>query len=164
MAPPEPVLFRFEEHGQGFSHPALKIGFLHARGRRRRRFGPRLLDRIGHLSLHPGRRGAGPAGIGKNVHGGKPAAADKVQRALKLPLRFPRKAHNQVGGNAGAVEMRPQQLQRTGVAPGVVFPVHPPEGLVAAALERQMEVGAQIGQRRRPGAKLRGNGARLQGP
>ena len=52
-----------------------------------------LLHRGRHL-LHLCRRGTGADGIGENVHPGKPAPADKLQRLGKLLLRFAGKAHD----------------------------------------------------------------------
>ena len=45
---------------------------------------------------------------------------------------------------------------------GIVFPVHPFQGGVAARLEGQVKVWAQVGQDGGPAAELLGNSPRLQ--
>ena len=103
--------------------------------------GPAGLFPVGNLPGHPGGRGALPAGVGENVHLGKGAGLEKGQRLGKLPLRLPRKAHNQVRGEGGPVKMPAQQLHRLQVALGGVPPLHAGQGGVAAALQGQVKVG-----------------------
>ena len=71
---------------------------------RRRLAGPLFLHGLRHLT-HLGRRGAGPDGVGENVHLGKAAPADEVQRLGKFLLRLLRKPGDEVRGDSGVVKI-----------------------------------------------------------
>ena len=70
--------------------------------------GPLLLDGVEHLPGQLGRRGARPLGVGEDVHGGEGAPAYKVQGLVELLLRLAGEAHNEIGGDAGAVKVFPE--------------------------------------------------------
>ena len=108
MATPEALLLLLEEHGQGLPHPALQPGRPQLLRHRRRPAGPRLLFRLGHLAGQGGRRGAGTAGVGEDVHGGEGAPAYKVQGLVELLLRLAGEAHNEIGGDTGSIKVFPE--------------------------------------------------------
>ena len=162
MALPQPLLFLLKEDGEGGPHQGLQIGLLHLPGHCLGGLGPLLLDGVGNLPGHGGGRGAGAAGVGEDVHGGEGTAADEVQGLGELLLRLLGEAHNEVGGDGGAVKILVEPLHRLEITGGVVLAVHPLQGLVTPGLHGQVEVGAQVGQRHRPLAEVLGDGAGLQ--
>ena len=89
--------------------------------------------------------GAGAQGVGEDVHGGEAALLDKAQRLGKILLRLPGKAADQIGGDPAVGEGAPEKLHGRGKACGVVLPAHGRERPVTAALQGQVEVGAQVG-------------------
>ena len=59
---------------------------------------------------HCRRLGAGPDGVGKDMHGGKAAFLDKRQCLGKFLLRLAGKAGDEIGGDGHMVEILPQQF------------------------------------------------------
>ena len=121
-----------------------------------------VLDGVGQLVGHPVGHRAAPAGVGEDVHGGKIGCFDHSQGFRKLLLCLACKAADQVGGDGGPVKILTQQTAALQKSLRRVLSVHPFQGGIAARLEGQMEVGAEVGQGRRPTAEILGDGAGLQ--
>ena len=98
------VLGLFKEDGIHRSHTGREIVPVERLRHRRRLAGPLFLHGLRHLT-HLGRRGAGPDGVGENVHLGKAAPADEVQRLGKFLLRLLRKPGDEVRGDSGVVKI-----------------------------------------------------------
>ena len=98
------------------------------------------------------------------MHLGKAALADEGQGLAEFLLRLLREAGDQVRGNGGAVKPAVQQLHGFQIPGGIVLPVHPLQRGVAPALHGQVELGAQVGQGRRPAAEVLRHRPGLQAP
>ena len=96
------------------------------------------------------------------MHGGKCAPLDKVHCLPKFRLRLPRKAHDHIRSDGRVLEVVPQQGHALIKPLCVIFPVHPLQGGVTAALHGQVEVGTQVVQPGRPGTELSGDSPGLQ--
>ena len=123
--------------------------------------GTLLLHRPRHLG-HIRRLGARADGVGEHVHGREAALLQKRQGGGELLLRLLGEAADHVGGDGGVVKVPPQQVHGLPEPGGVVPAVHPMQGGVAAGLQGQVEMGAQVGQSRRPAAEVLGDGPGLQ--
>ena len=90
--------------------------------------------------------GAGSGGIAEHVHGGEAHAFRKRQRGLKVHFALGGKAHHEIRGNGTVGEVPPDPPADLRVFRTVVFPVHGMQCLVTAALQGQVELGAELGQ------------------
>ena len=96
------------------------------------------------------------------MHRRKADGADEPKRAFKILLRLPREARDQVGSQGAAGEVFPQQRGGFREARGIVFAVHRLQRPVTAALQRQVEVAADVPARGQARGKLLGDDRRLQ--
>ena len=124
--------------------------------------GAAALFRLHHLTGHLFRLGAGAHGVGENVHIRKAALGDEFQRCLLVIQILTGEARNEVGGKCAAGEILPQIFHTLVEASGIVLAVHVLQCLVAAALERQMEVGTYLPRGGNAAGKIIGNDRRLQ--
>ena len=161
MAGVEAVLFLLEQDRIRPADTALQIGLMHPVGHLSGPRRPFLLHRRRQLG-HGRRLGAGADGVGEDVHGGKAALFDERQRLGEFLLRLAGEAGDEIGGDGGAVEIFVQQPYRFIEPGGVVSAVHALQGGVAAGLQRQVEVGAEVGELRRTAAEVLGDGAGLE--
>ena len=150
-----------KQHGNYLAHAGEQVFFVEGGGNLACPGGPLLLYIFRHL-LHIRRLGSGADGVGKNMDLREAAAADIVQGSGKLLLRFPGKTHDQVRCQGAVGEEAVQQAGRFGEAGGVVPAIHAAQGRIAAGLEGEVEMGAEIFKRRRPAAELLRNGTGLQ--
>ena len=97
------------------------------------------------------------------MHLGKGAALEKGQCLLKFFLRLAGEADDEIGGEGGAVEVSAEQPDGFQEALRRILPLHPGQDRVAAALQGEVEVGAEVGQGRQAGAEIFRDCARLQG-
>ena len=74
------------------------------------------------------------------MDGREGAFLQKGQSGGELLLGLPGEAHDQVGGDAGAVKVPAEKVNALQIPGGVVLPVHPLQGGVAARLEGEVEV------------------------
>ena len=137
-----PVL-RLEKHGKRLPHAGGEEGGLHLLRDGLRLTGAALLHGAGALLRHLVGGRAGAAGVGEDMHVGKAAAADELQRGGVVLLRLAGEARDKIAGQAAAGEVLAQKLHGAVKARGVVFAVHVFERPVAAGLKREVEVPAQ---------------------
>ena len=156
-----PALF-FKQHLLHRANQILPELTAHLLCHRNGRPAPGFLGGIAVLARHLVRRGSGAAGIGENVHIRKAAFLNKRKALGKFLLRLPRKCHNHIRGNGAVRKILIQKAHAFIVAGGVIFALHPLQNRVAAALHAQMELMAQIGQRRQPSAELLVDNSGLQ--
>ena len=81
------------------------------------------------------------------------AGADKAQRLPEFFVRFAGESDDQVGRDGAAGEIRVQEADALVVARGVVLAVHAAQDAVAAALEAQVELRAEIWEARQRAAE-----------
>ena len=93
---------------------------------------------------------------------GQRTAPDECQRSFKFRLRLAGEADDQVGRDGAAGEIAVQQLDALQIARGIIFPVHPAQDAVAAALEAQMELRAEVFKAGERLAEFLVDGARLK--
>ena len=136
---------------------------MHPLRRRLGLVGPPRLHRVGALLRHGVRRGAGAAGIGEDVHIRKGALLDKGHGLRLVGLGLPGKAGDQVAGQGAAGEIPAQQRRPLVEEGGVIFAVHGFQGPVAAGLEGQVEVPAELAGGRGAAAEILGDHRGLQG-
>ena len=110
--------------------------------------------RLGHLTGHGVGGGSRTAGIGEDVHGGKAAFPRKGQGFLQLRLRFAGEAHDEIRGHGAAGEPLAKQPDALQIPGCVVFPAHPLQNGIAAALQAQMKLGTEIVKGRQPPAEV----------
>ena len=96
------------------------------------------------------------------MHGGKAGLPNKGQCLLKLPLCLSGETGDKIGGNGRIVKIPAQKRAGLQIPRRVVLAVHPLQRGVTAALEGEVEVGAQIGELRGPGTEVLGDGAGFQ--
>ena len=96
------------------------------------------------------------------MHVRKAAFLNKGKALGKLLLRLPREGHDHIRGDGAVRKILIQKAHTFIVAGGVIFALHPLQNRVTAALHAQMELMAQIGQRRQPSAKLLGDNSGFQ--
>ena len=87
----------------------------------------------------------------------------KFPRGFKFLFRFPSEPHNNIRGNSWMEKILPQQPAAFFILLTGVFPVHPPQCGVAAALEGQVEMWADLGQPGQPPGKFLRYDSGLQG-
>ena len=96
-----------------------------------------------HLLRHFGSRGSLTFGIREDVHFGKAAFLGKFQRSCKILLGFAGEAHDNVRSNCHIRHLRADFVHQLRKTLGIVRTVHSAQNLVAAALQRQMQVTLQ---------------------
>ena len=101
------------------------------------------LHSLVHLLRHFGSRGSLAFGIREDVHFGKAALLGKFQRSSKVLLGFAGEAHDNVRSNCHIRHLRTDFVHQLRKALGIVRTVHSAQNLVAAALQRQMQVTLQ---------------------
>ena len=148
VPPPEAVLLLLEEDGDSLADPAGQPASLHSLGEFRAPVGAACLFRVGELARHGRRRGPLAAGVGEDMHLGKGAALEEGQCLLKFFLRLAGEADDEIGGEGGAVEVGAEQLDGFQEALRRILPLHPGQDRVAAALQGEVKVGAEVGQGR----------------
>ena len=108
VALPQAILLLLKEHRESGPHQSAQVVLFQLRRHSGGPSGPVLLDVPGDLPLHGCRRGTRPTGVGKDVHGGKGAPAEKGQGLGKLILRLLGEAYNEVGGDSGVLKDFPE--------------------------------------------------------
>ena len=84
-----------------------------------------LLLLAGQLVRHPGRAGARPHRIGKDVHLGKADLPGKGERLFKFLLGLAGETYHDVGGDGWIVKLPANPRHQLAVEGGVVVAVHP---------------------------------------
>ena len=153
----------FKQHGQGFPNTGGEVFPLQAADDRPRPADALFLFRFRKLAGHIRRLRAGAYGIGEGVDEKEAAPFKKRQGFLKLLLRLPGKAADEVGGEAAPGEMLSQKVAAFTEPGGIVLSPHTGKGLVAAGLEGQVKMRAEISQGRKLLAKILRHHRRLQG-
>ena len=87
---------------------------------------------------------------------------DEIQAFFKIRFRLAGKAHDEIGRNGAEGKSLAQKAARRKIFCGGIFPVHAPQRAVAAALQRKVEMGADIAVCRADAHKLCVHRARLQ--
>ena len=80
------------------------------------------------------------------MHRRKAALPAKGQGLLQFSLGLAGKSHDQVCGEGAAREALPEEGHTLHITGGVILPAHPDKDGVAAVLETQVELGAQVGE------------------
>ena len=112
-----------------------------------------LLDCVRDLIRHFRGGRAGAARVREDVNFREAAGADKAQRLPEFFVRFAGESDDQVGRDGAAGEIRVQEADALVVARGVVLAVHAAQDAVAAALEAQVELRAEIWEARQRAAE-----------
>ena len=115
-----------------------------------------------HLALHLGRPGTLPPGILENMRLVEGHLFQKLQGPGKFLLRLLGESHNHIRGQRRRVKDLPEHLAFLIVFPSGIMTIHPPQGGVASALEREMEVGTELFHSRRGLYKLLRDNAGFQ--
>ena len=108
-------------------------------------------------------RGAGAAGVRKDMEFGKSAAAKKVQRRGVVFIRLPGKAGDEITRQSAAREVLPKERRPRQKECGVVLAVHGFQGAVASGLQREVEMPADLACRGEAAAEVLGDDGRFQG-
>ena len=152
-----------EEHRQGLAHALFQKAQMHPGRKRLGLMGAGGFHGVGALPRHGVRRSAGPPGVGENVHVRKGALLNKGQGLGLVLLRLAGKAGDQIGGDGAAGEPAPQPLHGFVVPGCVVLPVHGLQDPVAAGLEGQVKMAAELAAAAGLAAEVLGDQRGLQG-
>mmetsp|Transcript_114579 Transcript_114579/g.319063 ORF Transcript_114579/g.319063 Transcript_114579/m.319063 type:complete len:353 (-) Transcript_114579:479-1537(-) len=101
---------------------------------------PLALDRLWQLVWPVRCRGSRARRVGRCVHHVEAHCAHKLQRALELLLCLAGEPDDRVGGEAGLRDLRVDTLNDLQVPRGGVTALHAPQDLIAASLERDVEL------------------------
>ena len=101
------------------------------------------LNCLVHLLQHFGSRGSFTLRIREDVHFRKAALLGKFQSSRKILLGFAGEAHDNVRSNCHIGHLRTNFVHQLRKTLGIVRTVHSAQNLVAAALQRQMQVTLQ---------------------
>ncbi len=85
------------------------------------------------------------------MHLGKADFPHEVEGFAEIPLRFPREADHHVRREGGVLKRSPQVPDDCQIFAGGVMAVHPLQRAVAAALQRKVKLGAELGLPPEPG-------------
>ena len=124
----------------------------------------RLLFALVHLIREVVGRGAAAAGVGEHMHLQKADLLQEVAALGKILGRLAGEAADAVGGKAhrAAAVGGADLVHHLGILFGTVNAAHPAQSGGAAALQAQMELGAQLVHSGQPGDELRGEHVRVQ--
>ena len=98
----------------------------------------------GDLIRHGGGAGAGTLAVRKGVNFGETNFPGKLQRLLVVHFGFAGKAHHHIGGEGGSGKGLSHRFSHGAVLGGIVVTVHAAQGGIAAALQRKMELRAEL--------------------
>ena len=98
----------------------------------------------GDLIRHGGGAGAGALAIREGVDFGEADFPGKLQRLLVVRFGFAGKAHHHIGGEGGSGEGLSHRFSHGAVLGGIVVTVHAAQGGIAAALQRKVELRAEL--------------------
>jgi len=133
-----------EQHLDGATHQFLVLGPADLPNQIHQPLVALLHHRLGDLVGHRGRRGARTDRVLERECGSEAGLPDHGQRVLEIRFGLPRESHDDVGGDRGVRDRRPDPLQDAEVPLGAVGAAHRPEDRVRARLQRHVQRGHHV--------------------
>ena len=154
VADPASAVLRLEKNRKRLSDLLRKIALLAGVGHALRFMRARGFHRVAELLRHGIGLRAGTAGIRKHVHGRKADPLQKRDRRRLISLRFTGEARDHVRRERTPREIPPQPPGAGKKLGRIVFAVHARERAVAAALQREVKMTADLPGRRGAAAEV----------
>ena len=137
-------MLRLEQNGQRLADLLHQIALLAGIGHALCLMRARRFDRVAELLRHGVRLRARAAGVRENMHGRKADLLQKRHCGRLICLRLAGEARDHVRRERTAREIPPQPLDAGEKLCSIIFAVHARERAVASALQREMEMPADL--------------------